>query len=65
MHVEKRRWQQHHTRENVEHLARSIDQKVDLRKPDRIVRIDVLGARTAISLLRAEDVFSTRAPRLD
>ena len=65
MQVEKRRWQRYHTQEIVEHLARSIDRKVDLRRPDRIVRIDVLGARTAISLLRPEEVFSIRAPRLE
>ena len=63
--VEKRRWQRYHTREIVEHLARSIDRKVDLRNPDRIVRIDVLGARTAISLLRPGEIFSIRAPRIE
>ncbi len=64
MRVEKRSWRQYHTREITEYLARSIDRKVDLREPDRIVRIDVLGPRTAISLLKPDEVFSIRVPRL-
>ena len=58
MKVEKRRWQQYHKKEIIEYLARSIDRKVDLDNPDKIVRIDVIGRRTAISLLRPEEIFS-------
>ena len=60
MKVEKRRWRQYRTREIIEYLASSIDRKVDLRRPDKFVRIDVLGARTAISLLDPDEVFSMR-----
>jgi tRNA acetyltransferase TAN1 len=62
MKVEKRRWQQHHTNDIVQYLARAIDRKVDLDHPDNLVRIDVLGDRTAISVLRPGDVFSVTAP---
>jgi tRNA acetyltransferase TAN1 len=61
--VEKRRWQEHHTAEIVEHLAAAIERKVNLSHPDRIVRVDVFGKRTAISLVTPEDIFSIRAPR--
>jgi tRNA acetyltransferase TAN1 len=64
MHVEKRRWRQYHTREIIEHLASSIDRAVDLRNPDWIVWIDVLGPRTAISLLKRDEIFSLRLPGL-
>ncbi len=47
MKVEKHRWQQYHT----------ID-IINLKHPDKIVRIDVLGKRTAISLLKPDAIFS-------
>lgn len=59
--VEKRRWQQYHTREIIDYLAPSIRQKVDLGRPDVIVRVDVVGRRTAISLLKPDEVFSIGA----
>jgi tRNA(Ser,Leu) C12 N-acetylase TAN1 len=64
MKVEKRGWRQYHAREIIDHLASSIDRKVDLGHPDRIVRIDVLGPVTAVSLLGPDEIFSIRAPRL-
>lgn len=32
---------------------------MNLNHPDKIVRVDVLGKQTAISLLRPEEIFST------
>ncbi len=58
MKVEKRRWQQYHTIEIVDYLAAGIESKVDLRNPDRILRVDVLGNETAISLLKPDEIFS-------
>jgi tRNA acetyltransferase TAN1 len=58
MKVHKRRWQVYHTADIVAHLAPSIDRKVNLSHPDKIVWIDVLGDRTAISVLKPEDIFS-------
>lgn len=63
MKVEKRGWRQFHVTEIIGRLASAIDRKVDLRHPDRVVRIDVLGPVTAMSLLRPEEVFSTRVRR--
>lgn len=56
--VNKRRWQLYHTAEIVEALAPLIDRKVDLSSPDRIVRVDVIGDRTAIAVLRPDEIFS-------
>ena len=62
MKVEKRGWQQYHTAEIVEYLAASINRKVNLKNPDKLIRIDVLRERTAISLLKPGEIFSTTAP---
>ena len=56
--VEKRRYETHHTPEIIKELAELIDAKVDLRKPDRILRIDILGPYAGISLLRPGEIFS-------
>lgn len=62
MKVEKRRWQKYHTIEIIQYLATGIKRKVNLRSPDKIVHIDVLGNRTAISLLTPGEMFSISAP---
>jgi tRNA(Ser,Leu) C12 N-acetylase TAN1 len=59
MKVEKRRWQKYHTKEIIEHLAAGIDRKVNLSSPDKLIRVDVLGEKTAISVLKAGETFST------
>jgi tRNA(Ser,Leu) C12 N-acetylase TAN1 len=58
MRVEKRRWERYHTAEIVAHLTAGIDRPVNLRQPDRIIRLDVLGERTALSLLAPDEIFS-------
>jgi tRNA(Ser,Leu) C12 N-acetylase TAN1 len=62
MQVEKRGWPQYHTAEIVEHLAEGIDRKVNLKAPDKLVRVDILGSKAAVSLLRPGEIFSARAP---
>lgn len=62
MKVEKRRWQQYHTHDIVLHLAHAIDRKVDLDHPDKLVRVDIVGDRTAVSVLRPGEIFSITAP---
>lgn len=62
MKVHKRRWQRYHTIEIIEYLAADIERKVDLNHPDRIVWVDVVGRRTAISLLKPEEIFSLGMP---
>ncbi|HYB91683.1 MAG TPA: THUMP domain-containing protein [Candidatus Binataceae bacterium] len=61
MKVEKRRWQKYHTIEIIEHLAAGISRKVNLSNPDKLIRVDVLGEKTAISLLKPGETFSTTA----
>jgi tRNA acetyltransferase TAN1 len=61
MKVEKRGWRQYHTAEIVERLSADVDRKVDLRRPDKLVRVDILGSRTALTLLRPGEIFSARA----
>jgi tRNA acetyltransferase TAN1 len=57
--VEKRGWPKYHTDEIVEYLAVAVgDRKVNLTRPDKLVRVDILGSRTAISLLRPDEIFS-------
>lgn len=56
--VHRRRWQVYHTAEIVAYLAPSIDRKVDLHQPEKIVWVDVVGPKTVISVLKPEDIFS-------
>jgi tRNA acetyltransferase TAN1 len=58
MEVELRRFTTLHKMEIIEQLAELIDEKVDLRNPDKMVRIEILGNSAAVSVLRPEDVFS-------
>ncbi len=58
MKVHKRRWQQFHSSEIIEYLAKDIDRKVELDNPDRIIWVDVIGPETAISLLKPDEIFS-------
>lgn len=61
MKVEKRRYTWYHTNEIIRELASEITEKVNLSKPDKILRIDILGDYAAISILKPEDIFSTMA----
>lgn len=61
MKVGKRRWPEYHTIEIIKHLAASIGRKVNLHNPDKLVRVDVLGRRTAISVLHPDELFSVPA----
>lgn len=56
--VEKRRYSQYHKIEIIKYLAEYIDEKVDLRNPDKIVRIDILGKNAGISVIKPEEIFS-------
>lgn len=62
MKVYRRRWQQYHTSEIVEQLAADIDRKVDLSNPDWILWVDILGRKTAVSLLKPDEIFSITLP---
>lgn len=58
--VARHRWDRYHTHEIIARLAPAIDRRVDLAHPDKLIRIDVLGRKTAVSILRPGDVFSAR-----
>ena len=58
MKVHKRRWQRYHTSEIVAQLAAGMDRKVNLDQPDWILWVDVVGANTALALLRPDEIFS-------
>ncbi|WP_455206920.1 hypothetical protein [Kaarinaea lacus] len=58
MQVNKRRWQVYHTIDIVTSLAADIDRKVNLSHPDKIVWVDVIGNKTAVSVLKPDEIFS-------
>jgi len=63
MTVEKRRYTRYHKIEIIKELAQLIQEKVDLKNPDKIVRIDIIGKYTAVSVLLPNEIFSaTRLP---
>lgn len=61
MKVDRHGWQRHRTSQIVSHLAKAVDRRVELDHPDRVVRIDFVGERAAVSILRPDDVFSSAA----
>ena len=64
MTVEKRRYSRYHTIELITALAELIHEKVDLTRPDKILRVDILGAHAALSVLTPNEIFSVVSPRL-
>jgi len=50
-------------REIIDAVASHIDRKVNLKRPDRIVLVEVLGRFSGISILRPDDVLSTERER--
>lgn len=59
MTVEKRRYSLHHKIDIINALAELIDEKVDLKEPDRILRVDIIGKYAGLSFLLPDEVFST------
>ncbi len=62
MTLEKRRYTRHHKIEIIRELAELIDKKVNLEKPDKILRVDILGKYAGISLLKPQEIFSVIRP---
>jgi tRNA acetyltransferase TAN1 len=58
MTVEKRRYTAFHAIEIIREAAELIDEKVDLKNPKKIVRIELIGGHAGISVLKPEEVFS-------
>jgi len=57
--LEKRRYTKYHKIEIIDSLAELIDEKVDLKNPDKILRIDIIGRYAGMSVLKPNDTFST------
>jgi tRNA acetyltransferase TAN1 len=58
MTVETRRYTALHKMDIIREAAEMIDEKVNLRQPDKIVRIDVIGNHAGISVLKTDETFS-------
>lgn len=58
MTVEKRRYTLYHKIDIIKELAELIDEKVDLKNPDKIVRIDIIGNFAGVSILSPHEIFS-------
>jgi len=59
MTVRTRFYHEHHTRELIELLAQHVDRpNVDLKNPDKTIRIEIIGGETALSLLKPGEHFS-------
>ncbi|MHA1750249.1 MAG: THUMP domain-containing protein [Promethearchaeota archaeon] len=43
--------------EIIEHIAKNIDRKVELENPDKIIRLEIIGKYTGVSILKPGDVF--------
>ena len=63
MKVDRHGWQRFRTPEIITHLAPAIDRKVNLDHPDKLVRVDIVGENTAVSVLRPGDIFSSAAAK--
>jgi len=46
------------TKEIIEAAAKHIDREVNLKNPDRIVLIEVMGGATGISVIKPDDILS-------
>lgn len=57
--LEKRRFTKYHKTEIIESIAELIEEKVDLKNPDKILRIDIIGKYAGIAILKPKDIFST------
>lgn len=58
MDLEKRKYPAHHVYQIVTRLAEPFTQKVDLKKPDKYLRVDIIGEQAGISVLKPDDIFS-------
>ena len=63
MDIEKRRYPQLKTYDILTRLAEQITVKVDLKKPTKILRVDIMGDQAGISVLKPEEIFSTAQGR--
>jgi tRNA(Ser,Leu) C12 N-acetylase TAN1 len=62
MTVDKHRHERYHRDEVIRALAPLVDAPVDLTHPERILKIDLIGAEAALAVVGPEDIFSTTRP---
>jgi tRNA acetyltransferase TAN1 len=59
MTVEKRRSNLYHTIDIIKALADLINEKVGLKNPDKILRLDIIGKSAGLSVVTPQEIFST------
>jgi tRNA(Ser,Leu) C12 N-acetylase TAN1 len=65
MTLEKRRYTQYHKIDIIRTLAELIGEKVDLKNPDTILRIDIIGKYAGVSVISPSEMFSTTKLNVD
>ncbi|NIP66631.1 hypothetical protein GWN63_00825 [Candidatus Bathyarchaeota archaeon] len=59
MRIDKRLYEKYHTQELIEELTKHVDRpKVDLENPNKTIRIEIIGERAGLSLLKPREHFS-------
>jgi tRNA acetyltransferase TAN1 len=53
-----------HSRDFIEAVATDIDRKVDLKNPDKILLIEVVGGVTGISLIKPSEVLAVTKEKM-
>ena len=62
MDIAKRCYEKYHTTELIMKLTDVVDKpKVDLKNPDKIIRVDIIGKDTGISLLNKDEMLNIPA----
>jgi tRNA acetyltransferase TAN1 len=61
--VEKR-FSQIHTQDIIEVAAANIEQKVNLKNPDKIVLIEVVGGLTGVSVAKPEEILAVMKEKM-
>ena len=65
MTLEKRRYTQYHKIDIIRTLAELIGEKVGLKNPDKILRIDIIGKYAGVSVISPSEIFSTTKLNVD
>jgi len=58
MEVEKRRYTEMHREEIIKELAPLIEEKVDLKNPDKILHVEIIDGYAGFAVLRPDEIFS-------
>jgi len=58
MEVEKRRYTEMHREEIIKELASLIEEKVDLKNPDKILHVEIIDGYAGFAVLKPDEFFS-------